>query len=286
MTDPDEQIDALESPRQEPELAPPGGGEADGRVALWGPSASGKTAFLALLYLRSPEFKKAGWTIYPADESTKDWLQQMRRTIDVQNRFPEMTSTSAGRIALSYEFVSHKTGRRFVLETDDRAGQWYEQMDASVLQALTTAKGRLFFFDPTQEPKRRKEQILRAFEDLHHAGRGNRDTDLDPTPVAICLTKADMLIRSPEDLRRAVEQPQEFVLEKMEPELLTWAGAFFTKIRLFPVSSVGVELFHGVVRPAVFFDERLEARWARACEPMNLFEPFEWLFEAMEADAE
>lgn len=267
------------------EVAPPAATEEDGRVALWGPSASGKTAFLALLYLRSTQFKKAGWTVYLGDEATKDWLQQMRGTIDVQNRFPEATATATGRIALSYEFVSQSSGHRFVLDTDDRAGYYYEQMDDAVLQSLLRAKGRLFFFDHTQEPKRRKEQILRAFEDLHHAGRETRSTDLDPTPVAICLTKADMLIRSPEDLKRAREQPQEFVLEKMEPELLSWAETFFTKIRLFPVSSVGVELFHGVVRPAVFFDERLEARWARACEPLNLFEPFEWLFRTMEADA-
>lgn len=274
-----------ETQSDEPRVAPPNARDEDGRVALWGPSASGKTAFLALLYLRSTEFKKSGWSVYLGDQATKDWLQQMRGTIDVQNRFPEMTATGMDGIALSYEFVNQITDRRFVLDTDDRAGRHYEVMNDSVLQSLLRAKGRLFFFDHTQEPKRRKEQILRAFEDLHHAGRSARDSDLDPTPVAICLTKADMLIRSPEDLRRAREHPQEFVLEKMEPELLSWAETFFTRIRLFPVSSVGVELFHGVVRPAVFFDEQLEARWARACEPLNLFEPFEWLFRTMESDA-
>ncbi len=271
---------------QEDDQLSPNGSE-DGRVALWGPSASGKTAFLALLYIRAPELKKAGWTVRLKDGPTKDWLQSMRNTIDVQNRFPEATATATGAegTALSYEFVSHATGHRFILDTDDRAGVFYEQMDEPVLQALLRARGRLFFFDPTGEPKRRKEQILRAFEDLHHAGRAFRDTDLDPTPAAICLTKADILIQTPEDLRRAREQPQEFVLEKMEPELLSWAESFFTTIRLFPVSSVGVEVSHGVVRPAVFFDERLEARWARACEPLNLFEPFEWLFRTLEADA-
>ncbi|MBI1354245.1 MAG: hypothetical protein GC160_07860 [Acidobacteria bacterium] len=271
--------------QQEPSVAPPAEAEEDGRVALWGPSASGKTAFLALLYLRSTEFKKAGWTVYLGDQQTKEWLQDMRQTIDVRNRFPKATSAAIDRIRLSYVFVSQRSGHRFVLDTDDRPGLRYEEMDADVLQSLLRAKGRLFFFDHTGEPKRRRDQILRAFEDLHSAGRPYRETDLDPNPIAICLTKADMLIHSPEDLRRAREEPQEFVLERMEPELLSWAENYFTKIRLFPVSSVGVELLHGVVRPAIFFDERLEARWARVCQPLNLFEPFEWIFRSMDNDA-
>ena len=245
----------------------------------------GQTAFLALLFLRSTEFQKAGWTIYLGDHQTKEWLQDMRQTIDVRNRFPKATSAAVDRIRLSYEFVSQKTGHRFVLDTDDRPGLRYEEMDAEVLRSLLEARGRLFFFDHTGEPKRRRDQILRAFEDLHGAGRPYRDSHLDSNPIAICLTKADMLIHSPEDLRRAREQPQEFVLERMEPELLRWAENYFTRIRLFPVSSVGVELLHGVVRPTIFFDERLEARWARVCPPLNLFEPFEWIFRTMDDDA-
>jgi hypothetical protein len=118
--------------------------------------------------------------------------------------------------------------------------------------------------------------------ELHVAG--DRGGERDARPVAVCLSKADQKIATPEDLDRARHAPKAFVLEKISGEILQWVGRFCSTFEMFPISSLGVRVRHGVVEPMLFYDEKGTARIASGCEPLNLIEPFAWLFSKLEGD--
>ncbi len=101
----------------------------------------------------------------------------------------------------------------------------------------------------------------------------------DDRPIAVCVSKADVLIESPQDLRRAREDPDGFVREHDRMGLVRALDRFCSNYRLFPVSAAGVLLHRGVIEPMVFYDEKLVPRVRPGGELLNLMEPFTWLLD-------
>jgi hypothetical protein len=108
----------------------------------------------------------------------------------------------------------------------------------------------------------------------------------DERPLAVCLSKADLLMESPEDLRLALEEPDRFVRPRLSRQILAVLDQFHADYRLFPVSAVGVRLRWGVVEPAVFYDEALSPRIYPGAEPVHLVTPFAWLLDRAAARRE
>ena len=243
-------------------------------VALWGPSSSGKTAFLAQLYHQH----STDWGIYPTADSLR-FLELVSPFIQA-NRFPPATVAPASdenvdRVA--YRFRENKSGREVALVVEDRPGQESEELRDEAKKRFNEALGLILLFDPESEARALKNKIEWTLTRLNvAAGRG---TTRDERPVAICLSKSDRLIQTPNDLQRATEKPREFVLEKITGEILLWLDRFCSNYELFPISSVGVRLRHGVVEPVVFYDESLMLRMGSDGSPINLLRPFAWLFD-------
>lgn len=246
-------------------------------LALWGPSAAGKSMLVAQLYLAQNE-ARTDWDVLPTAE-VLELVQQMRASIDDRNAF--LLATGVGNEQeLTYHFRHKKTGRQATLFVEDRAGVEWENMDPDALAKLQSAKGVVLLFDPTRPEAIVESEVQNTLEKLYVIRGANGK---DPRPVAVCLSKADTCIQSSEDFARATSPAtmHEFAAQFLTSRVFDSFGRFLTNYRLFPVSSAGVRAQWGIVEPFAFLDEGLDARLRKGGEPINLFAPFHWLFEVL-----
>ncbi len=242
------------------------------RIALWGPTFAGKTAFLAQVYLRGA---LGDWDIFQTRES-QQFFDEVRQRVHY-NHFPDATTPGIVR-NVNYMFRNGE-GMEASLFVEDRAGRESTELTAESRQRLVEANGLLVLLDPERHFRDLEQQIEGTLGQLHV--EGNLGFRKDPRPVAVCLSKADTLIESPEDLERARTHPEEFVREKVSGDVINWVKRYCERFALFPVSSLGVRVRYGVVEPVVFYDEHCRPRIGSGSEPFNLMEPFAWLFREL-----
>ena len=245
-------------------------------MAVWGPSAAGKTAYLAQLFI---EGGGDGWSILPT-EDCQDFIETMRERILQENHFPEATSYAHSEKVV-YRF--HEAARDFEawVHLEDRAGVHSEDLDEAGRQRLSAAEALLLLFDPSRDKSRLEGEVRKSLDRLH-VTRGKEA--VDPRPIAICLSKADLRIRSAEDWRQAREEPEAFVKGQLSKDLLEVVRRRCSNVRYFPVSAVSLKSRWGAVEPLAFFDESLQPRLVRATDgtsTLNLLDPFVWLFSEL-----
>lgn len=260
----------------------PAAGRRPVQLTLWGPSSAGKTVLLAKLYLETEN--QQDWDIFPTQKSV-DFIQTMRERMQTNNLFP--LATTVGHVeGIEYLFRHRRTGLEASLQLEDRAGEESVKLEdntvsgkVSLKQRLGSADGLVLLFDPISDKTILESQVWRTLELLHVAsGRG---VYKDERPIAVCLSKADVLIETAVDFRRALETPDEFVRERVPAVLLHALDRFAINYRLFPVSAAGVRLRHGVVEPIVFLDEDLKPRVCPGGQAFNLMAPFSWLLQEL-----
>ena len=258
-------------------------------LTLWGPAAAGKTVLLAQLYLESDadgrsdsKNKVSGWEVFPSGTSLA-FFQNMRTRMQTSNLFP--AATSVGQVeGIEYVF-KHKSGARSFLHLEDRAGRESETLEekasgqVSLKERLGSADGLILLFDPISDERILEARVWRTLESMY--GDSGREGDKDERPIAVCVSKADILIDTPADFRRALDTPDEFVRERVPRVLVRALDHYCEKYRLFPVSAVGVRLQHGVIEPAMFIDEGLQPRICPGSRPFNLMAPFAWLLNEL-----
>ncbi len=247
-------------------------------IVLWGPTMAGKTMMLARLYLQSVEFESQ-WEILPTEESSQ-FIADMRNAISRDNLFPEPTSLAHSE-QVAYLFRNRQSGAAATLSIVDRAGVHYQDLEEQTRQHLAQADGLLLLFDPSREKETLKREVQNTLEHVYVSKAGNCGAK-DERPYAVCLSKADILLKSPADHDLACRSPHQFVIQRMEADLVGWLERFCKNFQLFPVSSVGVRVGRDDLEPVVFFDEKLTQRLAPDARPLNLIEPFTWLLAQLE----
>jgi len=245
-------------------------------IGLWGPSSSGKTVWLAQLYLRLHHLKTE-WKVFPATSETQRFIELMRSLIVDQRRFPDGTLEGSG-VKIEYEFAHPGHPDKLHVFTEDRAGVLSERLGDAELQAFGEAHGLMVLLD-LERPNYASE-VRRTLERFFLHARDSKQ-DRDMRPVVFCLSKADRRISDHSDFEFAHREPEEFVRRQLEPELLEFVNQYCGRHTYFPVSAVGVQIDFGLVRPAVYYDERLSLRLLNEGVPVHLLTPFEWLFEEL-----
>lgn len=276
-------VEALRE-RDPSRLSPPprastrGGTEGDAvQVAMWGPSAAGKTALLAQIYLNTGT--DSTWRV-TSTELVQRFIEEMRDMLRADNSFPPATTPGHAE-QIAYRFHHRHDHRQALLRVEDRAGVESEELDEKGRERLRAADGLLLLFDPARPPEKLEAELWQTLERTHNGDDGGDGRDV--RPIAVCLSKADLMIATPTDFERARRDPHGFVSQYAPPDLLRALDRYCANYRLFPVSSAGVFIRHGVVEPVVFYDERLSPRIRRDGTTLNLMEPFEWLFNEIEA---
>lgn len=264
-----------------PANTPPKNASRPVQLALWGPSAAGKTALLAKLFLDGNDEQ---WDVFPTEQSLK-FIKSMRGRMKTTNQFP--TATRAGQPeSIEYLFKHRGNGVEASLQLEDRAGLESENLEdetrggaVSLRRRIGSADGLVVLFDPTSDQSFLESLVEETFDLLHVAG--GRGAEKDPRPIAVCVSKADLLMEKPEDLRQALESPDTFVRERISSVLVKAIDRRCNNYRLFPISAAGVRLRLGIIEPVVFMDEMLEPRICPGGIPFNLMAPFTWLLNQL-----
>jgi hypothetical protein len=258
----------------------PSSSEKSVRLALWGPAAAGKTALVANLFLDANDTQ---WAVFPTQQSL-GYVDKLRGRMKLGNHFPVATRIGEPQ-GIEYYFEHRASGTVALLQLEDRAGTESETVEdeatggaVSLKRRLGAADGLVVLFDPTKEPHHLASLVSRTFELLHVAS--GRKTGRDPRPIAVCVSKADLLIENPDDFRKAVESPDEFVRERVT-SVVGAIDRYCSNYRFFPLSAAGVRLRLGIIEPVVFIDEALEPRICPGGIPFNLMAPFTWLLNQL-----
>lgn len=246
---------------------------SDVQLTLWGPSSAGKTVYLAQLYVEAVLFNKEDWNVHLTEESSR-FTEDMRRQMRSDNIFP--SATMVGEVnKIVYQFQNNRTNDRFSLLIEDRAGKDYESFEESAQERLRTANGLILLFDYLRGPQVLEQEVWDTLGKLQVASL----TTIDERPIAICLSKADILIKSIADYRYAKNYPDKFVRSHLPPEVIKVLDKFCNNYHLFPISSAGLHIRHGCIEPTVFYDENLTPRICSVKQPFNLLAPIVWLSE-------
>ncbi|HEX2835309.1 MAG TPA: hypothetical protein VHW00_20005 [Thermoanaerobaculia bacterium] len=251
------------------------------QLTLWGPSAAGKTVLLANLYLETDD---ADWDVFPTERALQ-FIEGMRNVMRTSNQFPSATPIALTE-KIEYLFRHKRSGLSALLALEDRAGLESEKVSdernvngPSLKERLATADGLVLLFDPISDPATLEARVWRTLEIIHVGTR--RGVQKDARPIAVCVSKADVLIRNAADYRSALEDPDRFVRDRVPAVMLRALDRFCSDYRLFPVSAAGVRLRYGVIEPAVFYDENLAPRICPGGRAFNLMTPFSWLLNRL-----
>jgi hypothetical protein len=247
-------------------------------LVMWGPASSGKTMFLSQLFVQIRPGSQ--WAVRPASADVMGVVESHTTQLRIRSAFPPPTPI-AGQ-TLNFRLVHEPSGREAEIAIKDRAGVESETLDRASFELIREADGLLLMFDHTREPMQLLNEmqltLMKLDTDRRQAAAiqiGHRD----PRPIAVCLTKADLLLQGPGDLERARGAPDAFVRDHLEPKVVACVEEYCAHPRFFPVSSIGVRMRFGVIDPVQFLDESLRLRVAQDGEPLNLLEPFAWLFD-------
>lgn len=247
------------------------------QLVMWGPSASGKTIFLAQLFLQ-PE--TPGWAVRAKPEAVQE-VERLAKRMRGENAFPPPTTVGVSP-DLNFRLIQESTGASADIVIKDRAGAESEALDERSFDLIRGASGLLLMFDHTREPSALLTEVqltmLKLYADRETQAAGQAVRHKDPRPIAICLTKADLLMQTPKDLARSISTPDAFVRESLDRRIVQCVEGYCERIAFFPVSSVGLRVRLGAVDPVVFLDEELGLRLGHLETPVNLIEPFAWIF--------
>jgi hypothetical protein len=247
-------------------------------IALWGRPAAGKTALLAYLLHHVPlqtDPSTPAWNVRPTKEAW-DFTRVMREHLG-NSEFPPATPPAEGDRVI-YEM--ERSGQRALLTVDDRAGGDWLALREAEERLLAETDGIVLMLDP------HGGDIVLEIREMLDRLQMRTGQPADQRPVAICVSKADLLIERPEDLAEAMRDGDRFVLRRLRgiipPDLTRLLALRCPNHRFFPVSAVGVRIEFGLLRPAVLLDESLTWRVITRGMPINLIAPFEWIFEMVE----
>jgi hypothetical protein len=270
--------------------------ESNWRIGMWGPTASGKTTYLASLYLHR---RKVGWDIQPLDPDDP----VVRNFIDgevnalASGRFPGATASG---VVQGYELAFQVPVRGllrtrpndYLVRMDDVSGEEIgprQTIRDEYFERLRECQGIVMLVDPEEE------HAYGATFESYYSPLAQLVTQVDDgeTYFAFCITKVDLdrhwaeVNRVPEEdkvahqanLRRYLRQLiTQAAWDEIEP--IFQAG----RARVFAVSSVGrIESPDGW-RPNIIREYgqdaetriiHLDKHW----QPINIFEPLAWIFE-------
>jgi hypothetical protein len=261
---------------------------------------TGKTHWMAMCFreLTRGNFPK-GIQFEKVNARGTDELDEIARAITRDRVGPAATQVERIRSPVVFNFAdSDRWGStNLLLNVFDYSGEMTANSDLSqpIRQRALDADGYFFFLDPTQDCDQQSESISRFRQDVRQVKKVAGGSALH-VPVALCLTKIDLLMTSPSNpdenairefyaqlhkidqdfapyTMRNIHAKSELVKEIRE---LIWPGwqieqelesLFGGRLLFFPMTPVGI---------TEDFDSPMTGR---ALEPVGVIEPMLWLLQ-------
>ncbi len=249
-------------------------------LRLWGATSTGKTVYLAQLYLNHREYRcgeDEAWSVrLPPGTDPKLYANHLEDFLS-HNRFPDRTAPGL-RLPAEYHLVERHSGRSTVIAMEDRSGEDYQAFGPEVAEALAAADGLMLLLDPLRDRAVQDEEVLRGLFALQQA-RGSIGSD--PRPLAVCVSKCDDFVHDVSSYRRVSTDAEDLLRNRIGKPICEALRHHFDNYKVFAISAAGLRLRHGAVEPGVFYDESLSLRINFEAEPINLLEPLLWLLKQL-----
>jgi len=244
------------------------------KIGVWGPPQSGKTTYLSMLQYADCQ----GWKIKPRGKETQDIYIEYSEKIRDDLEF--VPGTIPGHVSyLTFDFDGPKglfQNHRYRIVLPEAAGEHYEKPETNteLLHEMSRYQGIIWLVDPVRidNPSGRtyramiQEWLLR----LHEIQGGGTLKQY----MAFCLTKMDL----PEYVDY-FDDPKNFCLDKLggdvERKLEDYCD--HNRIEFFSTSSIG---FIPDTRESNI-DPINSTKLRNPARPINLFDPFSWLFSSI-----
>jgi hypothetical protein len=224
-------------------------------VLLWGSVAAGKSGVLGALYdLGLAQSSKTVWSLSPGDApplvtehlvSLRNGLLEGRSNpTAIQAHYPELELTVRKR-------KGGRTVSRLALSFVDPAGEFADNVQrlrdsgSELLQRMLDARGVIWLFDATR-PGADHDAIFGQLTTL----TGLTDGALVRTPIALCLSKIDLL--EPAALERVQRDPERALRQHIGEDIYHLFTCVFPERRCFAISSRGFT--GGALRPVKLND--------------------------------
>ena len=135
-------------------------------LAIWGPSASGKTVLMAQLHLETHAVQ-GDWDVYPSHQDSLQFIHQMQE-YRLNNEFPPATTVGLTE-QIAYEFFNRKTGARASLAVEDRGGKDYEHetLHGDARNRINAAAGLVLLIDPSRDLRHIQSQLSHLLRQMH-----------------------------------------------------------------------------------------------------------------------
>lgn len=211
-------------------------------VMLWGSVASGKSGVLGALYdLGMSEQATPAWSLSPGDappQVTEHLVSLRNGLLEGQSNPTAIQSSYPTLDLLVRKRKAGKTVAKLPLSFVDPAGEFADNVQrlrdsgSELLTRMVTARGIIWLFDATR-PGADHDAIFGQLTTL----TGLTDGDLLETPIALCLSKIDLL--PPHEFRAAQADPEQAFRMHIGQDNYHLFSCVFPNRRCFALSSRG-----------------------------------------------
>ena len=230
-------------------------------VLLWGSTRAGKSGVLGALYDLGLASNGEGWSLSPGDAEPAVTEQLVNLRNALLERAPRPTAPQSHYAPLDITIRKRKNGRtigRLPLSFVDPAGEFADNVQrlrdsgAELLQRMLDARGVIWLFDASN-PNADHDAIFGQLTTL----TGMTGGDLVKTPVALCLSKIDLL--GEDAMQAALKNPADALCKHIGGEIFHLFSRVFESRQCFAISSCG--------------------RIPGAIQPIGLNAVFDWIHE-------
>jgi len=210
-------------------------------VLLWGSTRAGKSGVLGALYDLGLTAEGEGWSLSPGDAEPAVTEQLVNLRNALLERAPRPTAPQSHYVPLDITIRKRRNGRtvgRLPLSFVDPAGEFADNVQrlrdsgAELLQRMLDARGVIWLFDASN-PNADHDAIFGQLTTL----TGQTGGDLVKTPVALCLSKIDLL--GDDAMQAALRDPAEALRKHIGGEIFHLFSRVFDVRHCFAISSCG-----------------------------------------------
>ena len=210
-------------------------------VLLWGSTRAGKSGVLGALYDLGLTANGEGWSLAPGDAEPAVTEQLVNLRNALLERAPRPTAPQSHYAPLDITIRKRRNGRtvgRLPLSFVDPAGEFADNVQrlrdsgTELLQRMLDARGVIWLFDASN-PNADHDAIFGQLTTL----TGMTGGDLVKTPVALCLSKIDLL--SEDAMQAALRNPADALCRHIGGEIFHLFSRVFESRQCFAISSCG-----------------------------------------------